>query len=427
MSRRIVARRLAFVVALGALGCGEQAPLPTAARPPAPRASNDALSDASSDAATVPGPWAQIVNGETGPGSLYRLYMPAAWNGKLLVYAHGNVAPFLPVTIPSEVDAFASLVGAEGYAVAASSFSETGAALKDGAQRTHQLRGLFAARFGQPSRTYLAGASMGGFIVTVLAEQFGRQYDGVLPVCGVVGGYTAEYTYLLHVRALFDQLYPNVLPGSPTSVPLPSDPSAAAAALAVLQAKAVGAILSDPRPLPGAVQIALIDQTRMPLPTSLGGPLTPQQFVKFVVTPLVTHAASIDDIVDHTHGHFPFTNDGTTYTSGAPFMAPLLPAINAGVARMSADPAGVNLLNQNGETSGQLGIPMLTLHTRYDPTVPLVTEALYRQKVEAAGHGNLLVQRTIDAVGHCAFTPPQLSKGFNDLVAWVEQGVKPAP
>jgi pimeloyl-ACP methyl ester carboxylesterase len=416
MSRRIA--RLASLVTVVAVGCREWAPLPSEARQPVSRAPS---------AAALPVPSAQIIDGRTGPGALYRLYMPAAWNGKLIVYAHGSVAPFLPVAIPPEVDAFASLFGAQGYAVAASSFSETGTAIKDGAQRTHQLRGLFTARFGQPSRTYLVGSSMGGFIVTVLAEQFGRQYDGVLPLCGVVGGYTGEFTYLLNVRALFDNLYPNVLPGSPTSVPLPSDPSGAAAVIAGLQAQAVGAIVGDARPLPGAVQIALIDQTRMPLPTSLGGPLTPQQFVQFVVTALVAHATYIDDAVDHTHGHFPLTNVGTTYTSGAPFMAPLLPAINAGVARVSADPAGENLLNQNGETTGQLGIPMLTLHTRFDPTVPLATETIYQQKVQAAGRGDLLVQRTTGAFGHCAFTPQQIAQGVSDLAAWVEQGVKPAP
>ncbi len=353
--------------------------------------------------------------------------MPAAWNGKLIVYAHSSVAPFLPVAIPSEVDAFASLLGAQGYAVAASSYSETGTAIEDGVQRTHELHALFAARFGHPSRTCLVGSSTGGFIVTAVAERFGRHYDGVLPLCGVVGGYTAEFTYLLDVRALFDQLYPHVLPGGLTSVPLPPDPRGAAALIAAVQANAGGAIAGDARPLPGAVQIALIDQTRMPLPTSLGGPLTPQQFAQFVVTALVAHATYIDDLVDHGHGHFPLTNAGTTYASGAPSMASLLPAINAGVARASADPAEVHLLNQNGETSGRLGIPMLTLHTRYDPTVPVVTEAIYQQKVHAAGRGNLLVQRTTEAFGHCAFTAQQIVQGVSDLAAWVEQGVKPAP
>ena len=97
------------------------------------------------------------------------------------------------------------------------------------------------------------------------------------------------------------------------------------------------------------------------------------------------------------------------------------------VERVSADPAGTAVFDRNGDTSGQLGIPMLTLHTRFDPTVPIVTEAIYRQKVQAAGRGDLLVQRTTDGFGHCSFTPQELLQGFGDLVAWVEGGAKPAP
>jgi hypothetical protein len=102
----------------------------------------------------------------------------------------------------------------------------------------------------------------------------------------------------------------------------------------------------------------------------------------------------VNDAVDQTHGHFPFPNVGTTYTSNAPFMAPLLPAINAGVERVAADRSAQNLVQQNGQTSGQIGIPTLTLHTRYDPEVPIATETIYRQRVLAAGRGDLLVQRT---------------------------------
>lgn len=416
MSRRTAL--LAYVVAVVVTaGCREdQAPFPSEATRPVPRALD-----------VVPaGLWSGVIDGQTGPGSLYRLYMPTAWNGKLVVYAHGSVPPFQPVAIPAEAASVAALFGAQGFAVALSSYSLTGSAIKDGATRTHQLRGLFASRFGQPTRTYLVGSSMGGFIVASLAERYPQQYDGVMPFCGVVGGFTAEFTYLLNVRALFDLLYPHVLPGSAGDVPLPADPVAAAAALQVIQGQVLLAIQADARPLPGALQIGLIDQTAMPLPAPLG-PLTPQQFAAFVITPLVAHAEFLNDAVEQTHGHFPFTNVGTTYTSAAPFMAPLLPAINAGVERVAADRSAQNLLQQNGETSGQIGIPTLTLHTRYDPEVPIATEMIYRQRVQAAGRSDLLVQRTTAGFGHCKFTPQELASGFADLVAWVEQGVRPSP
>lgn len=35
------------------------------------------------------GPWARIVEGETGPGSQYALYVPRSWNGDAVYYAHG--------------------------------------------------------------------------------------------------------------------------------------------------------------------------------------------------------------------------------------------------------------------------------------------------------------------------------------------------
>ena len=37
----------------------------------------------------------QHVEGQTGPGSLYALDLPEAWNGDLVVYAHGIVDPYL--------------------------------------------------------------------------------------------------------------------------------------------------------------------------------------------------------------------------------------------------------------------------------------------------------------------------------------------
>jgi pimeloyl-ACP methyl ester carboxylesterase len=373
--------------------------------------------------------WSSVVDGETGPGSTYRLYMPANWNGELVVYAHGIVAPFAPVTQPAEGDAFAQIFGAQGFAVAMSSYTMNGLAVKDGAQRTHQLNGLFASKFGQPARTYLVGRSMGGYIVTQLAEKYPKQYDGVLSLCGVVGGFTAELSYVFHARLLFDYLYPHVLDpfGTVTSVPLPSDPSAALARVGQIQNAAGFAVATDSRPLPGSVQIALTDQTSMPLPAALGGPLTPQRFGAFVVTPVVLHAIFVDDIVQHTQGHFPFGNTDVTYSSAAPFMAPFTAAINSGVERVTGERDALNWIQHNGETSGDLSIPMVSLHTRYDTWVPIVTESIYRNKVAAHNAGDLLVQRTTEGFDHCNFTAAEVGKGLADLVAWVESPAHPTP
>src|SRR5215203_2849719 len=87
----------------------------------------------------------QHVEEQTGPGSLYALDVPAAWNGDLVVYAHGILDPVLRVVLPSSQDDFVTVraaLMARGFAVASSSYSANGFALKDASQRTRQLTAL---------------------------------------------------------------------------------------------------------------------------------------------------------------------------------------------------------------------------------------------------------------------------------------------
>jgi pimeloyl-ACP methyl ester carboxylesterase len=418
-----------------AAGCSEQLPLPSE---PAPGA---VLSPTAARTADVSEPWAEVVDGEVGPGTSYRIYVPKGWQEKpqaerkLVVYAHGIVAPFLPVAQPTEGDGMAQIFGSQGFAVAMSSYKETGLAMKDGAQRTHQLSGIFASRFGKPSRTYLVGSSMGGYIVAKLAEKFPKQYDGVMPMCGVVGGFPAEFAYVLNVRTMFDALYTDaagngVLPGTPMAVDMPSDPKAALAMVGKIQKIAGDAFAGNPFPGFG---IALSDQAPMPMLDFALGKLKPEQIGEFVVTPLVLHAIFINDIVQHTQGHFPISNEGVEYSTSS-FLAPkflkdpadFYAALNKGIERVRADRDAMNWVEHNGNTSGDISLPTLTLHTLYDTWVPVEQEAIYKAKVADAGKSHLLVQRTTNsAFGHCAFTPSEIYGGLAELVAWVEHGKKP--
>src|SRR5918993_1198295 len=101
-----------------------------------------------------------VINGKTGPGSVYRLVRPSNWNGILLLYAHGYVSKDEPVGITPDAAMVIQLLAPRGFAVAVSSFSENGWVAKDGTQRTHQLLALFTSKFGKPARVYAAGASM---------------------------------------------------------------------------------------------------------------------------------------------------------------------------------------------------------------------------------------------------------------------------
>jgi pimeloyl-ACP methyl ester carboxylesterase len=424
MSRHFPKLGSATFMLLLAAGCGDQGTMPSA---PSPLL---APSSATNTVITYPpsGQWAAIVDGERGTTSKYRLYMPRNWNHELVVYAHGIVAPFFPVALPVEGDGMASIFGAQGFAVALSSYDETGLAIRDGVKRTHEMRGLFRKQFDDPSRTYLTGSSMGGFIVARLAEEHGGEYDGVMPICGVVGGFPSELRYVLNARVLFDYLYPGVLPGTPYAVPMPHDSIGGLMEVARIQGLAATALGTNGLP---ALQLAITDQSSMPLPQPYGS-LTPNQFGEFVITPQLLHAIFINDVVMRTKGNFPLSNIGVTYTSSsflAPYItpAPFYDVLNATIVRVRAEQAGARWVEKYGDTSGELQMPTLTLHTRYDTWVPIEQETIYRGKVAARNRSPLLVQRTTAGFGHCTFTPGEIAQGLADLTAWVERGVKPAP
>ena len=74
----------------------------------------------------------------------------------------------------------------QGYAWAASSYYANGYDVRAGVLSTYDLARHFADVVGTPSRTYIAGDSMGGHVIGRSLEQYPSFY-GALPMCGVLG------------------------------------------------------------------------------------------------------------------------------------------------------------------------------------------------------------------------------------------------
>jgi hypothetical protein len=352
----------------------------------------------------------EVVDGQFGPGALYRLVRPTNWNGRLFLYAHGAVDKSAPVALPPEGDLIINILASQGVAVAFSSFSENGWAVKDGAQRTHQLLGIFKSRFGSPTRVYIGGASMGGLITIKLVEQYPRAFAGALPVCAVAGGTRQQHDYTGNTRALFDFFYPGVLPGSAGGVPPGTD---------ITNAVVLPAIATMQTNPGGAFAIASIEQT--PVPYS-----NPAELLESIATALAGNAGSYNNIVTELHGMPYFDNRNVNYTSGV-LPAPLLTAINAYVGRFDAAPSALNYMDKYYKPSGDLRIPMVMLSTSRDPIIPGFHQTSYLNLVTASGNSSLLLQRSINRYGHCNFTPEELGTAFTDLVLWAEFGIMPAP
>lgn len=413
-------RALAALAVVALAACDDSTPLDVV-RAAAPSMANVVVTEPAT------GPWQRIVEGETGPGALYALHIPRAWNGDAIYYAHGFRDAESPIDLRDQDQLYAArdLLGEAGYAVAYSSYSRNGFAVKDGAQRTHQLRGLLAAQVGgQPRRSFLAGHSLGGGIALALAEQYPDQYDGALLMCGMVGGSRVQTQYLGHVRALADVFFPGRFPGNVEAVP---------AGTVITLPQVVAAVQSNPAGL-----FAIASSVQAPLPGVPSanvmdpGGVTFQTLVGSLYAGLNFHARGINDIVALTPGDAPFDNAGTTYALGAtPWLpaaalAPALGYANAAVVRYTADVQSTNYLNRHFTPTGALRIPVLTIHNAWDPAVPFFHETELRARAEAAGAAGNLLQRTELSYGHCAIPAARAVQGFLDLAQWASTGARPA-
>ena len=402
---RTIARLMVAGIAALFAACKDLAPTAPAAL------ASSATPTAGAHADATVGIWQDSVIGVVAADAQYGLFLPRNWNGDVVYYAHGFVAPQLRVELPTnDVAPLRDAFGAMGYAVAYSSFSENGFAFADGVRRTHQLRGLFTSKYGAARRSLLVGHSLGGQIVQALAEGQPAQYDGALALCGLVGGTAMETQYIGQLRTVFDFFYPGVLPGNTIEMPAITNLDAQ------IIGPAYGAISANPT---GFGAMAQLDQT----------PLAGRDATEMVTTLLRVlglQALEANDLLGRTHGHTLFENSATPYSS-ATLPGFLLGALNAGVTRYTATPDATQWLAHNYQPTGKLRIPMLTLHKRFDWLVPFAQEAAYRQIVASAGKASLLRQRTVDDYGHCDFSGAATLTSFQELVTWVNTGSPPAP
>ncbi len=415
---------------------------------------------------TLPG-GAMYETGVLGPGALYEIWIPPAalWEAagrSLALYAHGYVRPGQAVALPSDLNAFRDLLLSQGLAVAYSSFSQNGWAVKDGVIRTRQLLGYFKDSYGKPAKTYLVGASEGGIIALMLAQQNHELFDGLLSVCSLLGGAQMELAYVLNTRVLFDYFYreglrqlaafdpvaqaldtalgEGALAASGTGSGLPATAEAFVAAVfpVVLQVLAAA-------PPQSALAMATMTADGQPLFNWPPGMLEPPYpFLAELAATMATgfwyNLYGTADLLGRTHDHVMV--DSTQAHYGSPVLsAEENLALNAGIERFAARPDALNYLEHWYQPSARLEIPVVTLHTTRDPVVPIQHEYAFRQIVGSDGAGSL-AQFQAEGFGHCqlltAAPPPayflpdpafelQVTAAFNYLVAWSTSGEKPDP
>jgi hypothetical protein len=343
-------------------------------------------------------------DGVQASGAVYRICMPpaGAWNGDLLVFAHGYVSPFEPVGIPEDQlvlpdgTSLPGIVNGLGYAFALSSYRVNGLAVLPGIQDTLDLVNLFRTQYPMTGRVYIAGASEGGLVTTLAVEQYPAVFAGGLATCGPVGDFRSQVNYWGDFRVVFDYFFPGVLPPSPVNIP----PEVPANWETVYKPAVLAAIAANP-----SATSQLLRVTRAPIDAA-----DPASLNTTVEGLLWYNAFATNDGVAKLGGQ-PFDNRGKWYTGSRNDLL-----LNLRVRRFRADAAAINTINANYQTSGVLAVPLVNLHTTGDPIVPYWHAPLYTAKVIA--RGSLLNYVHIPALryGHCNFNVVEVLVSFAIMV-----------
>lgn len=359
---------------------------------------------------------------EDGPqssGATYRICMPSQWNNRLIVYAHGYVAPDRPVGIPEDqmrlpgsnfsVD---QLVTGQGYAFAISGYYTNGLAIEQGISDLIDVVSIFKTLKGTPDKVILVGVSEGGAITALALERHPAIFDGGLAMCGPYGSFREQINYFGDFRILFDYFFANTLPPSAISVPTE-----------LIETWETSYYTNTVQPvLTNAVNAAQLD-----ILLATGN-------VAFDQNDPATKVASVKELLWY---NVYATNDATLKLGGQPFdnqsrnyTGPTdTTLLNQQVPRFTAEPTALTALAANYETSGHLSKPLITLHTTGDPIVPDWQATQYRIKTMQADNLALHQDITVQAYGHCRFSTFDVLNAFNQLVAMVDNppAYRPVP
>jgi pimeloyl-ACP methyl ester carboxylesterase len=361
--------------------------------------------------------WAGVMGGAN-----YRVEVPANWNGKLVMYAHGYAGNGAVLGV-SNVSIRRHLIQ-NGYAWAASSYSKNYYDVRAGVEDTNALALAFndiAAKAGRvlaaPSRTYIIGHSMGGHITAAAIEDEAAttaknkvKYAGAVPMCGVVGD-----TELFNQFAAM-QVTAQALAG------VPAYPSNKFADVRTLVTNALFTTFPTATTPAGAKYLSVLKNI-----TGGERPMFAQGIAFGGSFPSAWGTFGSDGTLDGVLIANVLDTSAYTYTIDGDAAGST--ALNAAALKITAA-ADSNRLRRDGlrwvpKVNGEFKIPVVSIHTLGDLFVPFSMEQTYQKRTAAKGNSAWLVQRAIRGASHCDFTIVEQVEAFEAMVKWERDGVKP--
>jgi hypothetical protein len=347
------------------------------------------------------------ITGQT-KGAFYQITVPTVWNGDLVISNHGF--DFNPPAPNPSLGPLAALQLSEGYAVAASSYSNCCWSLFSTKQDQNRLLQVFTDNFGAPNNVILHGFSLGGIVTAQGIEKLDVQPVGAYPACGALAG-SRSWDGAIDLRLVYDAICSAVpggaLPGGATGLPAPGFPPGLTTTQIAIAVNTCTGVLTPPAFRTPAQQARL---NQIKAVTTL-----PENFI---VTDMVFVTNGLSNLIfapDKLDGGQGVGNVGVTYND---------PGINASIQRVAYDKKSHKDLQKNYTPTGAVNATkIVSIHTDGDGLVIVEQEKEYQDVVPASNLSTAIVDEAGNT--HCGFTSGELVAGWESLRGWIAGGPQP--
>ena len=390
--------------------------------------------------------------GQTTSGAYYTIAKPEGWTEKdgLVIWNHGfqsfltgfETADLLSILNPSwdgyysgEVQAkpglgpYAQTILAEGYAMAASSYSQTGWAVFDSHLSNSELYNRFLTivteeELSAPDQFYIIGGSLGG-IVTIrdIEADLIPNPDGALILCGAVAG-SINWYEAFDLRMIYEAVCDSV-PGAGLPQPWYERPELLFGEVEFIDSLnkctniSSRLLIDENDPLevytwelinPDAANRLnkILEKAKIENIYFLGLNLW---YAVFQIPRLINDVAQLNGLI-------PFENVGIDYNDDS---------INQSSLRTIALPSAEDTLLANYTPSGNIGsTKIVSIHTSHDGLVRVQNQSAL---INTLPENQLTVGIVDDSnsPSHCGFSTDEGLAAWVELTDWVNGSIQPTP
>jgi pimeloyl-ACP methyl ester carboxylesterase len=346
----------------------------------------------------------------------YIIETPPTWNGNLVVWSHGYRGQGTVLTVDPPAFLLRQKFLDEGYAWAASSYTDNGFDIRAGVLSSKDISDQFRKLVARPHKTFIAGVSMGGYIIGRSLEQYPGYYSAALPMCGVLGDqslidFFTDYNLVAQDLAGVKD-FPVGLDYLTKDVPTIE------ANLGLTTLSPVGPDTTND--LGKQLRAITINETGGPRPGAVASFAVWKDFLFSIAVPATQPSPS--DTPAERAGQIS-TNLFTRYSPNSPV------DVNATVQRVAPENVAQRISPFLTQVPKIFGIPnakVLSLHGLGDMFVPFANEQQYAQDAARTGQSRNIVQRAIRTTQHCEYSPTEAGTAWDDLIRWDRTGVRPA-